>query len=126
MGGALAAPWGQPPIDAGARLAHASRPVVRLLIFIQPPRHVAPVEAESWLEGELGALRRNGVDSIQLRRLRAASRRFSETCAWMIELDCRSAEDACAAVDEGPGLMLLGDLRMLGMHPCVALVEDTD
>ena len=87
---------------------------------------MAPAEAESWLEGELGALSRNGVDSIQLRRLRAASRHFSETCAWMIELDCRSAEDACAAVDEGPGLMLLGDLRMLGMHPSVALVDDTD
>jgi hypothetical protein len=99
--------------------------VVRLLIFIQPSRHVPPVEAESWLESELGTLRRNGVESVRLRRLRTASLRSSETYAWMVELDCGSAEAACAVVGEGPGLMLLGDLRMLGMHPSVALVEDT-
>lgn len=84
-----------------------------------------PAETESWLETELGPLGGDGVDRIHLSRLRSASPRFSATCAWMIELDCRSAEAACAAVGGGPGAMLLGDLRMLGMHPSVALVEDT-
>jgi hypothetical protein len=82
---------------------------------------------ESWLQKELDPLGgNNGVDRVELRRLRSSSPHFSETCAWMIELHCRSAEAARAAVGEGPGLMLLGDLRMLGMHPSVALVEDTD
>jgi hypothetical protein len=100
--------------------------VVRLLIFIQPPRHGAAAETESWLREELASLGRDGVDRIELRRLRGASRRSSALFAWMVELDCRSAEAACAAVGEGPGMMLLGDLRMLGMHPSVALVEDAD
>jgi hypothetical protein len=87
---------------------------------------VRPDEAESWLAGELGPLRGDGVERVELRRLRSASQNFSPTCAWMIELDCRSSEAASAVVGAGPGMLLLGDLRMLGMHPSVALVEDTD
>jgi hypothetical protein len=100
--------------------------VVRLLIFIQPPRHGAAAETESWLRKELALLNREGVDRVELRRLRGASPQLGSFCGWMVELDCRSAEAACTAVGEGPGMMLLGDLRMLGMHPSVALVEHVD
>ena len=37
---------------------------------------------------------------------------------------CRDVEAACEAVGEGAGRILLGDLRLLGMRPCVALVDD--
>lgn len=94
------------------------------MIFVQHPRHVSTEEAESWLAKEFEALVGNGVERVYLRRLRNPSLRFGETWAWMFELECRDAEAACEAVRHGAGLMLLGDLRMLGMRPCVALVDD--
>jgi hypothetical protein len=87
---------------------------------------VAPAEVEPWLEGDLRALRGDGVDRICMRPLRSPSRRSSSTWGWMIELDCRSVEAACTAISEGPGMLLLDHIRMLGMRPCVALVEDID
>lgn len=100
--------------------------MVRLLIFIGLPRYGAATDTESWLHGELVSLGREGVDRVQLRRLRSASPHLAATCAWMVELECDSPEAALAAVGDGAGMMLLGDLRMLGMHPSVALVEDAD
>ena len=44
----------------------------------------------------------------------------------MIEIDCRDAAAARDALSDGRGLMLLGDLRLLGMRPSLALVEDSD
>jgi len=96
------------------------------MIFVEHPWHVSTEEAEAWLEREVEPLGGNGVDRVRLRRLRSASLRFSETWAWMVELECRDAEAACEAVSGGAGLTLLGDLRMLGMRPSVALVEDDD
>jgi DNA-binding transcriptional LysR family regulator len=96
------------------------------MIFVDHPRHVSTEEAESWLERELNGLCGNGVDRIRLRRLRSASLRFSETWAWMVELECRDAEAACEAVRGRAGLAFLADLRMLGMRPSVALVEDAE
>jgi DNA-binding transcriptional LysR family regulator len=98
--------------------------VARLMIFVQHPRHVSTEEAESWLAKELELLVVDGVERIDLRRLRNASLGVGEAWAWMLELECRDAEAACAAVRHGAGLTLLGDLRMLGMHPKVALVDD--
>ena len=42
----------------------------------------------------------------------------------MFELECRDADAACEALRHGAGLALLGDLRLLGMRPSVALVDD--
>jgi DNA-binding transcriptional LysR family regulator len=96
------------------------------MIFVEHPRHVSSEEAESWLEGELEPLGGNGVARVRLRRLRSASLNFGETWAWMVELECRDVEAAREALREGAGLAFLADLRMLGMRPSVALVEDDD
>ena len=85
-----------------------------------------PAEVEPWLEGDLEALRGDGVTRVRLWPLRSASLRSSTTWGWMIEVDCRSAEAACAAAGDGPGVLLLDHLRMLGMRPFVALVGGTD
>ena len=98
--------------------------MVRLMILVQHPRHVSSQEAEDWLMRELGALAGDGVDSVELKRLASPGLRFSETWSWMVELDCRDELAARSAVQEGAGLMLLADLRLLGMHPSVALVQD--
>ena len=98
--------------------------MARLLIFVQHPRHVSTDEAELWLRSEIGALDADGVESVALLRLRSPSPRCSDAWGWLVELQCRDDESASAAVKSGPGRDLVADLRLLGMHPSVALVED--
>ena len=94
------------------------------MIFVERPRHVTFEEGEAWLEGEVAALDANGVDRIQLKRVVGASLRFSDSWSWMVQIDCRDLDAARNAVRHGPGLSLLADLRLLGMRPAVALIED--
>jgi hypothetical protein len=98
--------------------------VARLMIFVQHPWHVSTEEAEAWLAKELEALVGDGVERADLRRLRNTSLGVGETWAWMFELECRDADAACEAVRHGAGRTLLGELRLLGMRPSVALVDD--
>ena len=96
------------------------------MIFVQQPRHVSIEEAEHWLRSQLADIEGDGISRVELKRLASPTLRFSETWAWMVELDCRDHEAAAAVVREGAGLMLLADLRLLGMRPAVALVRDAD
>jgi hypothetical protein len=98
--------------------------VTRLMIFVQHPRHVSSADAESWLEDQLEALAGDGVEEVGLRRLCTASPRLGAPSAWMFELECRDLQAAQEAVGDGAGRALLGDLRLLGMHPSVAVVDD--
>ncbi len=101
-----------------------SRHVARLMIFVERPHHVTSDEAEAWLERELAALDSDGVDSIRLKRVVGASPRLCDTWSWMVQIDCCDLDSAREAVGSGPGMALLADLRLLGMRPSVALVED--
>ena len=94
------------------------------MIFVERPRHVTSEEAEAWLERELAALDSNGVDSIRLkrvvRRVAAALRHVVVDGADRLPRPrCRKRGGR-----SGPGMALLADLRLLGMRPSVALVED--
>jgi hypothetical protein len=66
----------------------------------------------------------SGVDRILLKRVVGASPRLSDTWSWMVQIDCRDLATARAALGNGPAMALLADLRLLGMRPSVALVED--
>jgi len=94
------------------------------MIFVERPRHVTSEEAEVWLEGELAALDSNDVDSIRLKRVVGASPRLCDTWSWMVQIDCRDLDAAREALGSGPAMALLADLRLLGLRPSVALVED--
>jgi hypothetical protein len=96
------------------------------MIFVEHPRHVSTEEAEAWLERELEPLRGDGIERVRLRRLRNGSLRFAQSWAYMVELDCHDTEAARATMQEGAGLTFLADLRLLGMRPSMALVEDSD
>ena len=96
------------------------------MIFVERPRHISAGDAEAWLEWELEPLRGDGIDRIRLRRLRSGSLRFAQSWAFMVEVDCRDVTAARAAVQDGPGLALLADMRLLGMRPSMVLVEDSD
>jgi hypothetical protein len=96
------------------------------MIFIEKPRHVSMDEAEAWLEREVEPLGGNGVHRVRLRRLRDPSLRFAQSWAFMVEVDCRDAAVARDVVSNGPGLELLADLRLLGVWPSLALIDDSD
>jgi hypothetical protein len=98
--------------------------VARLMIFVERPRHVTSEEAEAWLERELAGLDSNGVDTVRLKRVVGASPRLSDTWAWMVQIDCRDLDAARQAIGTGYAMALLADLRLLGLRPSVALVED--
>jgi hypothetical protein len=97
--------------------------VARLVVFVDSPYHLTPEEAEDWLRGEAAALA--GVEGVRrgvLSRLCSPTERWSNHWAWMIELDCDDPDGAQRAVSAGAWKLVLGDLRLLGMRPSVALV----
>jgi hypothetical protein len=94
------------------------------MIVVEHPRHVSTDEAERWLCEQLETIGGKGIERVGLKRLGSPSLRFSEARSWMIELDCRDPVAACEAVKAGAGLELLADMRLLGMRPWVATVED--
>jgi hypothetical protein len=96
------------------------------MIFVQKPRHVSAEEAEEWLHAQLADFEGHGIQRVELKRLASPTLRFSETWSWMVQLDCSDPQSASAAVSDGAGLLLLADLRLLGMRPSIALVEDAD
>ena len=101
--------------------------MARLIVLVRPSRRVELDEAEAWLRRELapvvGAAR---AGSVALSRLASASVPWSQDWGWLIEIEFESAELAGRAVRESAWAMLLGDLRLLGMHPMVAVVDSAE
>jgi hypothetical protein len=93
------------------------------MIFVNRHFCVSSDEMESWIRHEFDAIKGDGVESVELRRL-ASPMPFSESWTWLIEVDCRDEDAARNLLAHGDGLALIGDLRMLGMRPSVALVRD--
>jgi hypothetical protein len=94
------------------------------MMLVSPPRRLAVEEAEEWLRAELASVSGvAGVQSVALSRLASASLRWSQDWGWLVELDFESAERARAAVGGDALSVLLGDLRLLGMSPTVALAD---
>lgn len=94
------------------------------MMLVSPPRRLAVEEAEEWLRRELVSIAGiAGVRSAALSRLASASVRWSQDWGWLVEFDFETAELARGAVGGEAWSMLLGDLRLLGMSPTVALVD---
>ena len=98
--------------------------MARLLVLVSPPHHLGLDEAEDWLRQEIAPVTSGaGVRSAALSRLGSASRRWPQEWGWLIELEFQDAQAAREAVADAACAMLLGDLRLLGMRPTVALVD---
>jgi hypothetical protein len=94
------------------------------MVLVGPPRQLKVDEAEDWLRQQLAqVIGVAGVRSVALSRLASASVHWSQDWGWLIEFDFETAEHARGAVAESAWSMLLGDLRLLGMSPTVALVD---
>jgi hypothetical protein len=100
--------------------------VGRLIVFVNSPHHLSPAEAEDWLRGEAAALAAvDGVRCGVLSRLTSPSDRWSDHWGWMIELECEAPDGPYRAVKDRAWKLILGDLRLLGMQPSVALVAES-
>ncbi len=98
--------------------------MARLLVLVSPPHHLQLDEAEEWLRQEIAPVTSGaGLRSAALSRLATASRRWPQEWGWLIELEFEDAQAAREAVAGEACTMLLGDLRLLGMRPTVALVD---
>lgn len=98
----------------------------RLIVFVNSPYHLAPAEAEDWLRGEAAALTAvEGIHRGVLSRLTSPSDHWGDHWGWMIELECDAPDGPRRAVNDRAWKLVLGDLRMLGMQPSVALVADS-
>jgi hypothetical protein len=97
------------------------------MVLVSPPRQLEVDEAEAWLRQQLASVvGAAGVRSVALSRLASASSRWSHDWGWLVEFDFETAENARGAVGEAAWSMLLGDLRLLGMSPTVALVDGSE
>ncbi len=101
--------------------------MARLIMMVRPPHHVRLQEAEDWLRGELRPLvGARGVRSAAISRLGVASRRQALEWGWLVELDFDDPDTARQMAGDVTWMELMGDLRLVGMRPTVALVDASD
>ncbi len=101
--------------------------MARLLVLVRPPHHLELDEAEDWLRQEIAPLTSGvGVRSAALSRLASASRRWTQEWGWLLELEFEDAQAAREAMADEACAILLGDLRLLGMRPTVALIDGAE
>jgi hypothetical protein len=97
------------------------------MVLVRPPRQLELDDAEDWLRQQLASVTSDaGVRSVELSRLASASVRWSHDWGWLVEFDFETAECARGTVGGSAWSMLLGDLRLLGMSPIVALVDEPE
>ena len=99
--------------------------MTRLIVLVGTPYHLRAAEAEEWLRGEASGLAT--VDRVRcalLSPLASPSLRWGNQWGWLIEIECESPDDADRVVRDGAWTALIGDLRLLGMRPTVAVVGD--
>jgi hypothetical protein len=98
--------------------------VPRLLIFTRRAYHVSPQEMEAWLRAELEKPLGDGIERLRLVPLSSASAVRTREWDWLLELEVANAGTAERLVRKGPCADLIGDLRLLGMSPSIALAGD--
>lgn len=99
-------------------------PMTRLLILVDDPAHLSREEAGAWLRAAFDELEAApGVQNLELCRLEAAGPSWLTAGDWLIEFQVLDRETAQYLVDGPEGSALLADLRRLGMHPSVQVVD---
>ena len=109
-------------MEAAHGFAHAGR-VPRVVITGSQPHHLSQAEAHAWLRTEVGSLRAlPGVESVVLTRARS-SVGGANPWAWLCELHLADGADADAVAEHSLCRNWMGDLRLLGMHPALVVLD---
>ncbi len=99
--------------------------MTRLIVLVGAPQHLRAEEAEDWLRNEAAALgTAEGVRRALISPLASPSLRWPNQWGWLIEVDCDNPSGVDKATRDDAWKELLGDLRLLGMRPTVAVVGD--
>jgi hypothetical protein len=92
------------------------------LLLFRDPYHLQEEDARSWLEDEVAAvLRRDGISHAKLTRLVPPSSHAYGGFDWLLELHAPSGTESAWREDLA---VMVGDLRLLGMAPLVAVADD--
>jgi hypothetical protein len=94
------------------------------MLFVSRPYHLSDQEADGWMRSQAAALRAaEPITGVDLSRLRSAA--GGGHWDWMIEIHCEGVVDAGRVAREEVLRDLVGDLRLLGMHPRLMLADRT-
>ena len=106
--------------DAGGHAACVSRVVITGV----RPQHLSRAEARVWMHSELAKFAAlPGVESVFL-SCAQASDRHPRQWAWLCELQLAEGVDGHACADHPLCTEWLMDLRLLGMRPALAVLDD--
>jgi hypothetical protein len=98
--------------------------VVRVIILCERPQHLSAEHAIAWLRrASAEAVATRGVAALRLTQLQNPSPTLAPMATWLIEAELERGADAAAIVASAPWRDLLGDLRLLGMRPSVAVAD---
>lgn len=98
--------------------------MARLLVLCSHPYHLHREDAQAWLSEALEAVvRRDGLDGATLTRLENPSAQWPRSFDWLVELRLDEGRYGTALGSGGACAELLGDLRLLGMGPAIALAD---
>jgi hypothetical protein len=101
--------------------------MARLVLLAQAPPHLDGAEAEAWLQKELASLvGKHGIQRVSLARLENVAIDLGGSADWLVEMECSGVDDALGAGRNGALRDLIGDLRLIGMHPSLALLSRPD
>jgi hypothetical protein len=102
------------------------RAIARLMLFVRRPYHLSQEEAERWMRSEAAPLTRSAaVTSVEVSEVRSPGAPGGSDWDWLIEMSFQGADDAARAAREEACRDLIAEMRLLGMHPSLALVDGT-
>jgi hypothetical protein len=97
------------------------------MLFISRPYHLSDEEADRWMRSQVAPLANTEpVTGVEVTRLRSPAGSGGGHWDWMIEIHCDGVEGARRAAREDVLRDLVGDLRLLGMHPRLVLADRTE
>jgi hypothetical protein len=110
-------------MGGGPRAGEAD-PVPRIVITGNQPQHLSAADACAWLRSESQALRAlPGVDRVVLTQVSGSSW-HPRPWAWVCEVHFAQDADALAGVEHPVCIEWLMDLRLLGMRPTAAVLDN--
>jgi hypothetical protein len=98
--------------------------VPRIVVLWTRPDHLTREDADAWVQAGTAALdAAPGISNARVGELQSAAAGHPARWHWMLELDVVDEGSVARTLRHGPVADWVRDLRLLGMHPTVMLVD---
>jgi hypothetical protein len=98
--------------------------VPRIVVLWTRPDHLTRGEADAWVQAGTATLdAAPGISNARVGELHSAALEHPARWHWMLELDIADQASVARTLRHGPVADWMRDLRLLGMHPTVMLVD---